>query len=704
MAQTIKNEMLWRIYAVLLLVVTVGLFVFGKAVKISVFEGDRWRDLAKEERVKIIPVDGERGNILAADGSLLATSLPFFDIRMDVRKETISDKDFKENVDSLGYCIATYLDNSFTPGGKRQDLIDARERGEGYLLVKKNVSYTELGQIRKFPMFNLGRYRGGLIVERKSKRERPFKMLAHRTVGYVREGIKPVGLEGAFDEELKGKGGELLMQKIAGGTWIPVNDLTEVKTESGNDILTTIDINLQDIVQEALLKGLRQHDADYGTAILMEVKTGAIKSIANIGRSKKGWWELYNHAVGTQMEPGSTFKLASMMAMLEDGVVKLTDTIDLEKGRTEFYEEEMVDASSHGLNRTSVQKAFEISSNVGMAKLVVKNYGKKPKATQFIKRLKEMGLDKSTGIEIAGELPPYLKEAYSSDDDWSGTTLPWMSIGYESTTSPLQMLSFYNAVANDGVMMKPYMVSEVQRFGSTLKVFKPTVLNRSIASKKTVRQAQKLLEGVVENGTARKLKSDKYRFAGKTGTSQTNYSKKSGTKHRASFIGYYPAENPVYSLIVVVNNPKEGKIYGSDVAAPIFREIADKSYASKVNMHAAVNEEAKPILATNQLPSLHVGMEKEVKTVLAYLGLPYKDESQSEWAVMRSRLDTVELQPRRISETLMPSVIGMGLRDALFLLENKGLKVKVAGAGRVVKQSLKASTKLKGQTVYLEFK
>ncbi len=706
---TVKNELLIRVYVVLFVIVLAAIAVFAKAVKIQVFEGDKWRAKGDSLYVKYKPVFAERGNIMAEDGSMLATSLPFFEIRMDFKSDAMDDKLFEENLDSLAYCLATYVSNSHTVGGYRELLMERKAAGDRYFLIKKNVTYPELQKIKKFPIFNLGRYKGGFIVIRQSKRNRPFRMLAQRTIGYVRDDGNPVGLEGYFNKTLGGEAGKQLMQRVSHNTWIPVNDLTEIEPKNGDDLVTTIDINLQDIVHEALLRGLKHHDANHGTAILMDVKTGAIKAISNIGRTDLGWWETYNYAIGSATEPGSTFKAAAMLALLEDGHVNLDDSIRIYNGKMQFYEEEMVDASSESfkLDTTSVRRAFEISSNVAMGSLVQKHYGKNKKGAEFIKRLKSFNLHLPTGIEIEGEAPPIIKEAYSKEDDWSGTTLPWMSIGYELTVTPLQLLTFYNAVANNGKMMKPYLVSEIQQFGEPVEKIKPTVIKRQIAKPASVQKLQELLEGVVEVGTARGLATNKYRFAGKTGTAQINYRKfkpRANIKYQASFAGYFPAENPVYSCIVLVNEPKEHGFYGGEVAGPIFREIADQCFATRIELHEPINTRGRNELATNQLPNMDVGKREDIQSVLSYLDIEHTPTSRGNWSVVKADADTISLQRRTIKEDVVPNVVGMGLRDALFILENLGLKVVVSGIGKVKLQSIKSGTRIKGQTIKLTLK
>lgn len=712
----IKNEVLYRVYIVLFgLIIPFACLLIYKTIDISFIRGDFWRSEGKKRYVQMRSVEAERGNILAEDGSLLATSLPFFDIAFDPSSSGMSEDDFYENIDSLSYCLATYIENTvhnLTAGGYRDFLIQKREEGSKYIPIKRNASFSEQQLIRQFPLFNLGQFKGGYIAKPKFVRKLPFGILAHRTIGSIRETAKPVGLEGYFDKTLKGEEGQQLMVKVDADNdiWMPLDDLTAIEPKRGDDIITTIDINIQDIAENALIRAMNHHQADWGTAIVMEVETGAIRGIANIGKTRiGGWFETYNYGVGYATEPGSTFKLASIMALMEDGVIDLEDTIQINYGKWQFYEEEMVDATRESFKTDSItiRHALEISSNVGIAKLVDEHYRENKKGAQFIKRLKQFKLNMPTGIEIQGEAEPYVKEAYNKEQNWSGTTLPWMSIGYEVLVSPLQMLTFYNAVANDGMMMKPYLVKEIQRYGENVQHFVPTVVDRHIASKATIRKAHELLLGVVENGTAHKLKTSKYKFAGKTGTAQKDYRKIKEKiivgGYQASFAGFFPAQNPKYSCIVVINDPQQNGFYGGDVAGPVFREIADKIFATKYQLHDAINEKPPIAMDARKLPDLDAGNLVDIAKVLHYLDLPYKGGSSSDWTVVRAnkQTDSLHLLTRNVPMESIPNVVGMGLRDAMYLLENRGLKVKFTGAGKVLRQSFKPGTRIRGQTITL---
>ena len=687
------------------LIMLFALVVIWKAIYIQVWEGAKWQKMRDDLVIKEVPLQAERGNIFAADGSILATALPFFDIRFD--PTIVSDEIFEANVDSLAQCLAA-INGDRSPGGWKQYMEDSRAVGNRYLKIKNTVGFEELEQIKNFPILNLGRFQGGLVTEERFKREKPFGSLAYRTIGRVDTGRNiSIGLEGYFDNQLRGESGKRLMYRLAGNDWIPVGDLTQIEPQKGKDIVTTLDINLQDITHNALYDALEYNDAAYGTAIVMEVKTGAIKAIANLQKNDRGGFgELYNFGIGTLYEPGSTYKLASIMALLEDGHIELDHLIEIDSGRYEFYDEVLVDSGKESFvsDTISIRRAFEISSNVGMAKLVNYFYGKnKRSAEQFIKRLKSFYLHLPTGVEIRGEESPYIKEAHNKDDLWSGITLPWMAMGYETTLTPLQLLTFYNTVANDGLMMKPHLVTELQLFGETLEKFPPLVVNRRIASKATIQKVKELLEGVVERGTAKALKSDRYRFAGKTGTSQANYHKikKTEIHHVASFVGYFPAENPIYSCIVVVDDPKKGSIYGGDVAGPVFRKIADKCFETKMPFYKAMTVSNVPKLRTKELPTNQIGYRADFEQIVNYLNIEHRTPTAYEWTAIDAQSDSLSLVKRTVPDRVVPNVVGMGLRDALYILENRGLEVTVQGVGKVIRQSIKPGTRIRGQQIKL---
>jgi cell division protein FtsI (penicillin-binding protein 3) len=697
----IKNEVLYRVYGVALLVMIGAILIFGRLYQISVVQATYWQDRADSLYMKWVSVKADRGNILSTDGSLLATSLPFFDVHFDAKAEGLTRDIFMEGVDSLALMMVTHIDQQYTPGEYKNWLIqlfeaDPGTRGIRYVPIAKKLPYTKMMLLRKFPIFRLGRHKGGLIVEQKSERERPFKLLAQRTIGYVRgDSILPVGLEGSFNDVLGGDKGKQLMLRVPGDYYIPVNDLAEIEPEAGNDLVTTLDINIQDVAERALLEACETHDADHGCAIVMEVKTGAIRAMANIGRTDEGWWETYNYAVGERVEPGSMFKLASFMSMMEDGHISdLNQKVPVYGGKVKIYDEELRDDVAHGLDSMSIRQVFANSSNVGTATMMQQFYKARPMG--FYSRLEQFHLTQPTGIEIGGEEAPIVKNPNNAKSEWSGTTLPWMSIGYELLLTPLQLLTFFSAVANDGRMMKPYLVQRTERYGDVIKEFSPQTIQRSIADKKTVHKAQELMESVVLEGTARNIRSSVVRISGKTGTTQLNYHKfraSKGIRHQAGFCGYFPSENPYYACIVVISEPQRGGFHGSEVAAPVFKKIAEKAFAMKAELHPAINDTTARQLTASRLPRYQAGRTEDLKKSLRWLGLDVYGAPEG-WAYLKTEgRDSLIMDDRRVADRTVPSVVGMGLKDALYLLENRGCRVRVEGVGKVRRQSLAPGTR-----------
>ncbi|MCH8903005.1 MAG: transpeptidase family protein [Bacteroidetes bacterium] len=688
---SIKQDILWRILIAFTLVCLMAVAIVVQTIRIQTLQKDYWFNLADSLTTKYKTIEAERGNIYSEDGSLLATSIPFYEIRMDLNSTAMEEEVFNKNVDSLAIYLSEFFKDK-TAREYRNKLISARRNGSRYLLISRKVTFPDLQKIKKFPLFRLGKYKGGFITIQKSKRITPFKLLAHRSIGYIREGIMPIGLEGTYDLDLSGVEGKQLMQRIASNLWIPINDTYEIEPENGKDVVTTLDTYIQDVTESALLKALVLHDADHGCAIVMEVSTGKIKAIANLGRTAPGqYWEIYNYAIGESTEPGSTFKLASIIAALEDNFVTLEDSVYIKNGSKQYYDEWMKDSNLGFTGWMSVKQAFEISSNVGISQIIYDHYKDDP--NRFIRRLEQMNLRERTGIDIAGEPDPFIKQPNSHD--WSGTTLPWMSVGYELTITPLQMLSLYNAVANDGEMMAPYLVNEIQEFGKPLQVFQPRTLVKKICSKKTIQQVQILLEGVVENGTASAIKSQQYKIAGKTGTAKIVEKKQGYTKiYQASFAGYFPADDPKYSCIVVVNSPSAGSYYGSKVAAPVFKEIADKIYARKIGF-----DENSPMFTESPdyenhifLPNMKSGHGDDINIVYEYFDIPYSENEEAVWVSTSVNQEKVILKTIELAEGYVPDVVGMGLQDGLYLLENSGLKVNIKGKGKIQRQSIASGT------------
>jgi cell division protein FtsI (penicillin-binding protein 3) len=686
MAVNFKDEVLIRIFAILaVIIVPVAGLLMYRTVDIAVVRQDEFKQLGRE-RFRTVTVAAERGNIYSRHDNLLATSVPYFSLHFD--PYVASPSDYYDNIDSLALLLSRHVDDSFTAGAWRDSLLMMRDSVSGpanhYFKLKESVSYSELARIRRFPIFNKGRMGGGLIVEKRAERKRPFGWLARRTIGYSREDGGQVGLEGAFNDQLAGESGQQEMFNMGGGIWLPTDNLAIVEPTTGANVHTTLDVNIQDIAENALERGVRKHRAEWGAAIVMDVETGAIRAMANLGavnETRNRYAEQYNYAISRSNEPGSTFKLATMMALLEDGLVDLDSEVDIENGRKTFYDLTMEDSSprSRGWRTVSVRDAFEQSSNVGMAKLVDSLYAD----NEFSDRLKSFHLDAESGIELEGERRPFIND--TSQSNFSGISRAWMAIGYESRLTPLQMLTFYNSVANGGRMMKPYLVTRIEQQGRTVEEYKPTVIDRQVASPQTIEQLQSLLEGVVERGTARRLRTDQYRFAGKTGTSQQGYGQKNRKKkYQASFAGYFPAENPMYSIIVVVKDPSSGAYYGGEVAGPIFKEIADNIYNSMIEVHEALNHGPRPVLYAGELPSRDAGYTPELVTVLDYVNVRIDTLPEHDLSIVNANDEGVELAAIAPATQRFPNVRGMRLRDAVYVLENEGYVVHPRGVGRVV--------------------
>jgi cell division protein FtsI (penicillin-binding protein 3) len=592
---------------------------------------------------------------------------------------------WSNGINGLSVGLAHLLGDRSAAGWKSA-ISEARKKGDRYFLIQRKVSYETLKRLKELPIFREGQYRGGMVAQAENKRILPSSDLAARTIGYLNLGSEgnEVGVEGAFDQDLAGKNGVAVRQRLTGGDWITVEGPNSVESRDGNDVVTTLDLDLQDVASTALLNQLKKNNADHGCAVLMEVSTGYIKAIANMGLQSDGdYHETYNYAVGESTEPGSTFKLASLMAALEDGVIDTGDLVDTGKGMVKYYDKTIRDTKEHGI--ITVKQVFEESSNVGTSKLIYEHYKDKPK--DFVNRLYAMRLNKTLDLQIKGEGEPLIR--YPGDKLWSGLSLPMMSHGYEVQLTPLQILTFYNAVANDGRMLRPLFVSAVMRNGSVIRSYDPEVIINSIASRSTIRKAKKMMEGVVEHGTATNLKNPNYKIAGKTGTAQiakNKYGYKTGTSvsYSASFVGYFPAENPLYSCIVVVNSPSNGVYFGNVVAGTVFKEISDKVYATRFfrDFRPENKDDIKP-----GAPEVGNGYRPDINEVLKNLDVRYRRTSDEDWVATRESGDTVSLAGVKIQPGLVPDVRGMSLRDAVYLLENKGLRVQFSGKGKVLRQS-----------------
>jgi cell division protein FtsI (penicillin-binding protein 3) len=638
---------------VLILILAVS--VVFKLVNIQFVKGDYYIGLSEQNNIKNIIIPANRGSVYSSGGKLLATSVPKYDIRFDALAP--SDKNFNENLTDLSNSLSEYYNK---PASFYMQLLrNARESKNRYLLIARNLGYNDHLLIKNFPLFKLGSFRGGLIIEQKTKRDYPMGGVAQRTIGYERKddqgNITRPGIDGAFGSKyLKGTDGKRLSQKIGKGQWKPIEDFNQIEPQDGLDIYTTIDVKIQDVAHFALLEQLEKFKADHGSVVVMEVSTGEVKAISNLGRTSVGtYYEKLNYAIGESHEPGSTFKLMGMVAALEDKVVDTSDVIDTEAGVLTFYGRNVRDSKRGGYGKISVAKAFEVSSNTAMVKLITDNYKENP--TKFIDRLYSMGLNKTLDLPILGEGIPKITHP-SDKKNWDGLDLPWMAFGYGVSITPLQTLAFYNAIANDGVMLKPRFLREVKDFDKSVEVFNKEIINSSICSKETAKKVQKMMQNVVEkkHGTAHNIYSPSFSMAGKTGTCQTEYWKESGL-YISSFAGYFPVENPKYSCIVVIHKPdKEIGYYGNIVAAPVFKKIAQKIYSE-----TAIEDRLKGIEITE--------LESENKTPI----------------------NSIE------NRSIMPNVTKLNLSDAIALLENLGLVVEISGNGIKINQSVKSGSKIK---------
>lgn len=638
-----------------MLILILAVSVVFKLVNIQFVKGDYYIGLSEQNNIKNIIIPANRGSVYSSGGKLLATSVPKYDIRFDALAP--SDKNFNENLTDLSNSLSEYYNK---PASFYMQLLrNARESKNRYLLIARNLGYNDHLLIKNFPLFKLGSFRGGLIIEQKTKRDYPMGGVAQRTIGYERKddqgNITRPGIDGAFGSKyLKGTDGKRLSQKIGKGQWKPIEDFNQIEPQDGLDIYTTIDVKIQDVAHFALLEQLEKFKADHGSVVVMEVSTGEVKAISNLGRTSVGtYYEKLNYAIGESHEPGSTFKLMGMVAALEDKVVDTSDVIDTEAGVLTFYGRNVRDSKRGGYGKISVAKAFEVSSNTAMVKLITDNYKENP--TKFIDRLYSMGLNKTLDLPILGEGIPKITHP-SDKKNWDGLDLPWMAFGYGVSITPLQTLAFYNAIANDGVMLKPRFLREVKDFDKSVEVFNKEIINPSICSKETAKKVQKMMQNVVEkkHGTAHNIYSPSFSMAGKTGTCQTEYWKESGL-YISSFAGYFPVENPKYSCIVVIHKPdKEIGYYGNIVAAPVFKKIAQKIYSE-----TAIEDRLKGIEITE--------LESENKTPI----------------------NSIE------NRSIMPNVTKLNLSDAIALLENLGLVVEISGNGIKINQSVKSGSKIK---------
>lgn len=683
----VKRDILWRVYLSYILVVLACVAIFGKAIYIQQVQGMHWRSMSDSLHQKLDEIEAERGTIYSEDGQMLSTSIPQFDIYIDFRVEALREKNgqrFRENLDSLSESLAD-LFRDMSAGEYKALLQEGYRNEEGYFPLKKKISFREYEALRRFPLFRLGRYKSGMIANEKTIRLNPYQMLAFRTIGLARDSNK-VGLEMTYDSILKGRNGKQFVRKIAGGVSVPVDDTYEIEPETGKDIVSTIDVFIQDITENALMKMMIKNEAQNGCAIVMEVKTGKIKAIANLGKRSDGtYWEDFNYAI-SPTEPGSTFKLATMLALLEDKKVSLNQMITLEHGAWKIAGQTVYDSEVHKENDVTVQHAFELSSNVAMAKMAAMHYSDNP--NQFIKHLKKMRMDTVSGVDLRGERKPVIYKP--GGRFWGPTTLPWMAFGYNLSVSPLQTTVLYNAIANNGRMMKPYLVSAVKEEGILLKQFEPVVTDEAVCSQQTLQQLKACLEGVCTAGTATALfKNAAYKVAGKTGTAlvadgNRGYADKI---YQSSFAGYFPAENPQYTCVVIIKNKAHAPVYyGAAVAGPVFKEIADRLYSTYIRQTNTASVEKKKDSSVFSF----AGNKRDIAFVNSKLRLPFIDSTTrlDEWTEMKGKDAVVTLNRKNVGKNTMPELKGMGLKDVVYLCENMGLKVNARGKGKVAEQSI----------------
>lgn len=652
------------------------MFVFGfavlfKLISIQFLQGDKYRALVEKRDIKDKVILANRGNVYAEDGSLLATSIPKYNIAIDAVVSPTNK--FEEFIKPLCDSLASY-------SGKRSSsyyekaIRKARANKNQYFVLAKNINYTDYIRFRNFPLLEFGAIPGGFIVNQETKREYPMGRIAERFIGYERfdkEGnVTRAGIEGAFREEkyLRGVNGVRKKQRIGKDKWKPITDYNQVEPKDGYDVWSTININIQDIAHHSLLGQLEYYEAEHGCVVVMDVKTGEIKAISNLHKSNNGkfYYEKRNYAVWESHEPGSTFKVMALMAALEDKVVDTSTVVDTKMGTKRFYGRTISDSRGHG--EISAAKALEVSSNIGLASLIDDNYSENPK--KFLNHLKEWDLNKPLGLPILGEGDPVIPEP--GDKIWSRNALPSIAYGYNLRLTPLQTLTFYNAIANNGEMIKPRFIKAVKDFDKDIEVFDKEVINEKICSVKTLKEIKEILKNIVVRGTGKKLYSPDFSMAGKTGTARTDYGNyeqwKKNKRYISSFVGYFPAEQPKYSCIVVIHKPSVEKgYYGADVTGPVFKKIAQKIFTNT------------PII--DEVESLNVD--------IADVENQYK-----EFYDVATRY-----------KTIMPNVVGMPAMDALVLLENMDIEVnvKLNGNGIVEEQSVDKSVKLSAnQTIVLK--
>ncbi|MDR0892962.1 MAG: transpeptidase family protein [Mediterranea sp.] len=708
-----------RYFFVILLMILAGVAIIVKAGIIMFAERGYWQEVAERFVKENVTVKPNRGNIISADGKLMASSLPEYRIYMDFmsgerdekrQKKDQARRDSLLNKDLDSICIG--LNRIFPDKSVAQFKAHLRkgrkEKSRNYLIYPKRISYIQYKEVKRLPLFRLNRYRGGFKELAYNQRKKPFGSLAARTLGDVyadtAQGAKN-GIELAFDTVLKGRDGLIHRQKVMN----KYLNITDVPPVDGCDVITTIDVGMQDICENALVEKLKELDAFVGVAILMEVKTGNVKAIVNMTRGKDGnYYEMRNNAISDMMEPGSTFKTASIMVGLEDGKFTPDDVVDTGNGLMQMHGSTMRDHNWHrgGFGKLTVTQILEVSSNVGTSWLMDHYYGgSKANEQKYIDGLKRMSVDQPLHLQIPGEGDPHFKKPGAAD--WYKTTLPWMSIGYESQVPPINILTFYNSIANGGVRVRPKFVEAIEKNGEVIKEFPTEVLNPKICSDKTLKEIQVILRKVVGEGLAKPAGSKQFHVSGKTGTAQISQGaagyKNGARKYLVSFCGYFPSEDPKYSLIVSIQKPGL-PASGGLMAGSVFSKIAERVYAKDLRLPLSSAIDSTSVV----IPHVKAGDLTQTIEALQGLDIPVQGESATDkgketWANAYSAAKSVKLESRSEMQHFVPAVVGMGAKDAVYLLESRGLKVRLQGVGRVKRQSIANGTIVqKGQSITLE--
>lgn len=715
-----SNRILFSYVIIVIVLVAVAVAIVVRACDTAFVERDKWMKVAESQKRPNHLVMPGRGNIYSFDGKLMATSVPLYYLYIDFGAECYSKHTKNWNsldtfltserngLDSLSIYLSRKLKNR-TPAGYKEHLKKGlRAKSRQYPVFEGKISYSDLKEIRKFPFLRLGRFKSGFYYKDLVERQKPFGTLASRTIGNTFGDIDPKtgltkaknGLEMQYDSLLRGEAGMSSVRRVGGG-W---TNVIEIEPTDGMDIRTTIDINIQDITEKSLVDMLKKIDAASGTAVVMEVATGEVRAITNMGRVGEGLYtETMNHAVADETEPGSTFKVASIMVALEDGVCQPSDTVDVGNGIYMYKGARMTDHNNNkgGYGRISVEQAIWFSSNIGVAKTILKGYEKNP--TKYVEGLYRLGLNEDLRLEIPGAGRAKIRRPDDTVRYWSKTALPWMSFGYETQIPPIYTLAFFNAIANNGKMIRPIFTKEIMHNGKTVKSFETDVIRESICSERTLDLIKSMLLGVVEEGTGKAVYSDIVRIAGKTGTAQIasgGVYRQAG--HQVAFCGYFPADAPKYSCIVVIRQPRNGYPSGGTMSGGVVKAIAEKVYASHISFD--IHDMEKDSLAV-PVPQPKGGDRNALKYVLNKLDIDADaGEAETNWVMARrdSSMKEVKLRDVPVREGLVPNVVGMGAKDAVFLMESSGLRVSLTGMGYVASQSISPGARAsKGQTVSL---